>query len=207
MAAIDIYNKDGKKIESIDLPENLIKGRVNEQLIHQVIVMYLANDRQGTASTKERGAVSGGGAKPYRQKGTGRARVGSNRNPIWRGGGTVFGPTPRDFRCKISKKMRLGALRESLKAKLQSDSVYCIDEINLQSEKTKDFSRMLDKLKLSSKTLGLIDDNEKMINRVSRNISLFRSLSVTDVNAYDMLTHKKILITKSALKNLMKRVK
>ena len=131
MSSIPVHNVDGKKVEDIDLPEGLFGERVNKALLYQAIVMYNASKRQGNASTKERGAVSGGGKKPWRQKGTGRARAGSNRSPLWHGGGVVFGPHPRDFGYDISKTMRIGALRESINAKVLSKNLHCVQVIQL----------------------------------------------------------------------------
>src|SRR3990167_90506 len=128
MPSFPVHNSEGKKVEEIDLPEEIFGGRINNAILHQVVLMYQANERQGTASTKERGAVSGGGRKPWRQKGTGRARAGSIRSPLW-GGGVVFGPHPRDFSYSLPKKVKAAALRESMNAKYVAKELSCVDQI------------------------------------------------------------------------------
>ena len=207
MSSIPVHNIDGKKVEDIDLPEGLFADRVNKALLYQAIVMYNASRRQGTASTKERGAVSGGGRKPWRQKGTGRARAGSNRSPLWRKGGVVFGPHPRDFGYDIPRAMKMAALRESINAKVLSKDLLCVDHLAVTSAKTKDFAKMLGVLKVSGKTLALLDKNDTDISKVARNIAFFSYMRAEDVNAYDILANKKLLITKAAFKNLLKRIK
>ncbi|MFH1360272.1 MAG: 50S ribosomal protein L4 [Candidatus Omnitrophota bacterium] len=207
MSSFPIHNMDGKKIEDFDLPEKILEGPVNRSILHQAILMYQANKRQGTASTKERGQVSGGGKKPYRQKGTGRARAGSIRSPLWRGGGTVFGPSPRDFGYEVPKKIKSVALRESLKAKLSTNDVFCVDRITLKSTKTKDFAKILKKLKMEGRILALSDEYDKDLLRVAKNIRLLSLLQAQEANAYDILRNKKILITKPAFKTLLKRIK
>ena len=207
MPTFPIHNSEGKKIEEIDLPDTIFGGPVNGDVIHQAVVMYQARHRQGTASTKERGVVRGGGKKPFRQKGTGRARAGSIRSPLWKGGGVVFGPHPRDFGYTIPKKMKLAALRESLNAKFQSKELFCLDRFLVTSAKTKDFLKTLDALKLQGKVLALLDKSDSDIRKVSRNLPFFSSCSAEDVNAYDILRNNKILVTKAALKNLLKKIK
>ena len=207
MPALPIHNTQGQQTETLDVPDSIFKERVNDGVLHQAVVMYQAAQRQGTASTKERGAVSGGGKKPYRQKGTGRARAGSSRSPLWHGGGVVFGPHPREFRYSVPKKIRVAALRESLNAKYISQDLFCIDRLEMTSTKTKDFAKILSGLKLNGKILALLDGNDERLIRVSRNIPYFNLMRVEDVNAYDVLRNKKVLITKAAFKNLLKRIK
>lgn len=206
MPVFPIHNQEGKKVEELNLPDTLFGGPVNGGVIHQAVVMYQAAQRQGTASTKERGSVSGGGKKPFRQKGTGRARAGSIRSPLWRKGGVVFGPHPRDFRFSLPKKIRLAALRESLNAKFQSQDLFCVEHLKATSTKTKDFAKLLAALKLNGKILALLDRDDADILRVSRNLPFLRLMRVEDVNAYDILRNKKVLITKNAFKNLLKRI-
>lgn len=208
MPLLPIINSQGQKVEDAELPDTLFGGPVNQNVIHQAVVMYNANHRQGNASTKERGAVSGGGKKPFRQKGTGRARAGSIRSPLWHGGGVVFGPHPRDFSYHIPQKMKVAALRESINAKFQSKDLLCVDRLTVTSPKTKDFVKTLIALKLTEgKTLALLDTNDPDIRKVSRNIPFFSFMRAEDVNAYDILRSQKILVTKAALKNLLKRIK
>lgn len=207
MPELPIHNNSGKQVEIIEIPENIFGQHVNSNVIHQAVVMYQAATRQGNASTKERGAVSGGGKKPYRQKGTGRARAGSSRSPLWHKGGVVFGPHPRDFRFSIPKKIRSAALRESMNAKMQSKDIFCIDQFADSFIKTKDFAKFLKGLKLNGKVLALIDTRDEKFERVSRNIPYFKSILVKDVNAYDVLRSKKILISKAAFQTLLERIK
>lgn len=206
MVKLSVVNSQGKETDTIDLPENVFGARVNAPLIHQAVVMYRAAQRQGTASTKDRGDVSGGGKKPFRQKGTGQARAGSNRSPLWHGGGTTFGPHPRDFGYSLSKKIRTGALRESVNSKLQTKNLLCIDELTVSPPKTKEFVKILSKLKLEGRILALLDKADANVEKASRNIPRFHLMRVQDVNALDVMSNKKLLVTKSALKSLLKRI-
>ncbi len=215
MALFPILDAEGKQTETFDLPDTIFRLDVRGDIIHQAVVMYLANRRQGTASTKERGAVSGGGKKPYRQKGTGRARAGSIRSPLWHGGGVVFGPHPRDFGYSIPQKVRKAALRESLNAKYISNDLLCIDQLKAPSNKTKDFVKVLDRLHLKGKGKILAiwskedaqnDSAFSLVLKVSRNIPHFSLMRSQDVNAYDILRNKKVLMTKAAFKNLLERI-
>ena len=207
MTTIPVMDSEGKKTDTIDLPEKLFGEKINKAVLHQAIVMYLACQRQGTASTKEKSSVSGGGKKPWRQKGTGRARAGSNRSPLWMGGGVVFGPHPRDFSYSVPKKIKTQALRESINAKLLSKDLLCVSEFKVKTLKTKDFAKALDALKLQGKILALLDGCDESIARVSRNLPFFRLMRSQDVNAYDVLSNKKLLLTKKAFTNLLKRIK
>ncbi len=206
MGKLSIFNTDGKESDNIDLPENVFGGRVNTHVLHQAVVMYNANTRQGMASTKERGAVSGGGKKPWRQKGTGRARAGSSRSPLWAGGGVVFGPHPRDYSYQIPRKVKIAALRESLNSKLQEKDLVCLDDLKKPFNKTKEFAAILKLLKLKGKVLALLDGSDPSVERVSRNLPFFNLMRSQDVNASDILRNKKILVTKTAFKNLLKRI-
>ena len=209
MPVLPIHNAQGKSTEKLDLPDSIFPGEINTDILHQASLMYQAAQRQGTASTKERGAVSGGGKKPYRQKGTGRARAGSNRSPLWHKGGVVFGPHPRDFSYSLPKKIKIAALRESINAKFLSQDLLCIENFEVTFSKTKDFARFLAGLNLNGKTLALLDqtDFSKQLQRVSRNIPYFHLMMAKDVNAYDVLRNKKLLVTKAAFKNLLERIK
>jgi len=202
-----VHDIKGKKVEEFDLPESIFGGRVNEDVLHQAIVMYQANHRQGTASTKERADVSGGGKKPHRQKGTGRARAGSSRSPLWKGGGDTFGPHPRDFSYTLPKKIKISALKASLNARYLSNDLFCIDALIVDSAKTKDFFKVLKALKLHGTILALIDKVDTSTQRASRNIPALNMVRASDVTAYDVLKNKKVLITKEAFKNLLKRLK
>lgn len=206
MVTLPVLDKKGKETAKIDLPEDIFSGRVNTDMLHQTIVMYRACSRQGTASTKERADVSGGGQKPYRQKGTGRARHGSNRSPLWKGGGVTFGPHPRDFRYTIPKKIKRAALKESLNAKYQSKDLLCVGELKDKFSKTKEFVKILTSWKVKGKVLALLDGCDNSVALASRNIPRFEIMRSEDVNAHDILRNKTLLLTKTAFDKLMKRV-
>lgn len=207
MLTLSVLNKSGKEVGTVNLPKEIFGGVVNTDVLHQAMVMHQASLRQGNASTKERGAVSGGGKKPWRQKGTGRARAGSSRSPLWAGGGVVFGPHPRDFGFTIPKKIKRAALRESLNAKFQAKNLFCLEEIQEKLGKTKDFSAILTSLKLQGKILALLDGCDDSVMLVSRNIPRFELLRSDDVNAYDVLRNKNLLLTKTSLSKILERVK
>jgi len=206
MPKLTVYTTEGKESGAIDLPEAFSKD-VNQAVIHQAIVMYNANQRQGTSDTLTRDEVSGGNKKPFRQKGTGQARQGSTRSPLFRHGGVVFGPHPRDFSYSVPKKIRIAALREALNAKFKEESLVCVDEITLKSAKTKDFIAVMKNLKVDrKKVLGLFDDSSKEVMLASRNIARVQLSRTVDVNALDVLKNNKILATKAALEKLFKRL-
>jgi large subunit ribosomal protein L4 len=206
MATLPVLNREGKEVDKIELPQEIFGGRVNTRLLYQVITMYRACLRQGTLNTKQHDDVSGGGKKPYRQKGTGRARVGSSRSPLFRGGGTVFGPHPRDFSYAVPKKMKRAALRESLNAKFQSNQVLCLDDIREKCAKTKEFAAILKAVNIRGKILALLDGCDESIYLVSRNIPRLNVVRSEDVNAYDVLNNKILLLTKTSLKMLLERI-
>jgi len=206
MGTLAVLNRAGKEVGKMDLPAGVFDKRTNTRVLHQAILGYRASQRQGTASTKERADVHGSKTKLYRQKGTGRARVGGVRSPIFKGGGVVFGPHPRDFSVNLPQKIKRAALREGLNAKFQADQILCIDDIKDDFSKTKEFVAVLKKLKLSGKILGVLDGSSESIVRVSRNISRFELKKAMDVNAYDLMNHKFILISKTALSSLLKRI-
>lgn len=206
MSSLSVLSKDGKKTASVDLPKEIFEGRINADVIHQAVVMYNASQRQGNASTKERGSVSGGGKKPWRQKGTGRARHGSTRSPLWKGGGVVFGPHPRDFGYTVPKKIRNAALRESLKAKYKDDDLVCVDDLTDPLKKTKEFAQILKSLSLKGKILALLDGSDGSVEKVTRNIGSLHVMRSKDVTAYDLLRHKKVLVSKTGINNLLERI-
>ncbi len=207
MTKLSVLDKKGAKVESIDLPEEIFGGRLNTDVIHQAVVMYQASLRQGNASTKERADVSGGGRKPYRQKGTGQSRAGSSRSPLWKGGGVTFGPHPRDFGYTMPKKIKKAALRESLKAKSQDNNILCVADIKDSFSKTKEFVKFLEKLDLKGKVLAVLDGSDESVSRASRNIPSISLMRAQDVNAYDIMRNKKLLVTKTAFQSLLERVK
>ncbi len=207
MSKFPILNIEGKEIDAIDLPDDIFGGKVKRDILHQAITMYQATQRQGTLGVKDKGAVSGGGKKPFRQKGTGRARAGSSRSPLWADGGVVFGPVMRDFGYNLPKKIKKAALRESLAAKFQDKDLVCVTDISKSFSKTKEFSKVLENLKLKGKILALLDGSDASVQRVSNNINQFNMLRTQDVNAYDILKCKKLLVTKSAVQKLIDRIK
>lgn len=205
MFKLSLYNIEGKATEELTLDKRVFDGEVNEDLLHQAVVNYNANRRAGSASTKTRGEVSGGGKKPWRQKGTGRARAGSIRSPVFRHGGVVFGPHPRSFSYSLPKKMRLEALRASLNARLTDNDVVLLEEVSGIS-KTKQVAGFLSKLGLIDKTLGVLEVKAE-VARCMRNIANLETVRPADITAYDVLKHKKLLITKGALKTITERLK
>jgi large subunit ribosomal protein L4 len=206
MPKLTIYNIKGQESGSIELPE-VFGEAVNESVIHQAVVMYQANKRQGNADTKIRSEISGGNKKPFRQKGTGRARQGSSRSPLMRHGGIVFGPQPRDFSYTLPQKVRTLALCETLKAKFKAGSLVCVDDLKVASGKTKDFMAILKNLKIStSKIVALFDGCGEDVSRAANNIARLGVVRVIDINALDVIKNNKVLATKSAMEKLLKRL-
>jgi len=206
MAALTVINKQGKSAGEVKVSDKVFGKPINTKVLHQAVVMYQACQRQGTASTKERADVRGGGIKPYRQKGTGRARVGSIRSPLFIGGGVTFGPHPRDFSYKLPKKIKQAALRESLVAKFHSKNLHCIEEVSEALTKTKEFVGVLKPLKLTGKTLAVLDGSDPSILKVSRNLPRFNLVPASEVTAYDIMRNKNMIVTKTAFNTIMKRI-
>lgn len=203
-----VYDMGAKVVEEVELDAHVFDGEVKKKTLYQAIVGYRANQRLGLAQTKTRGEVSGGGKKPWKQKGTGRARHGSIRSPLWRHGGVVFGPHPRDFSVTIPQGIRLEALRSSLNAKVKSGDVVLAEKIHIMHPKTKDFVAFLGALKLTGgSVLCVIDSVTENIKRSTRNIPRLSIIDSGSLNAYDVLNSKKLLITRDSLKNLTKRLK
>ncbi len=200
MATAILFEKDGTESGKMDLPDKLFGLKVNADLIHQAVVMYLANQRQGTASTKERSDVAGGGAKPYRQKGTGRARAGTIRSPIYRGGGVVFGPHPRDYTQKMTKKSKRLALLSSLSSRAGDGDVLVIKELDFDAPKTKQMASILSGVDAAGKkTLVVIDKPSNATIKSADNIPNVRVTLANMVNTYDVMWADKILATSSAV--------
>jgi len=204
---IPLFDSHGKRSEMIEMDKDIFNGKFSESVLYQVSLGYLANKRSGQASTKTRGEVSGGGKKPWRQKGTGRARTSSIRNPIWRGGGIVFGPHPRDFRHAMSKKMKRAAFISSLNAKLKDAKIVAIENIEIDEPKTKKFTSILSNMKLKDKVLFLVDKLDKNLMLASRNVKRVTLRKIEDVTALDVLSSDHVVVTKSATEILNKRVK
>jgi large subunit ribosomal protein L4 len=206
MATLAVLDKNGKETEAFTLPDDVFGGRVNKDVIHQAVLMYQASLRQGNASTKERGAVSGGGKKPFKQKGTGRARAGSSRSPLWAHGGVVFGPHPRDFGYTVPKKIRIKALKESLNAKFQAADLLLVTELKEKFTKTKDVAKILKAWVDRGKILAVLDGSDDSLRLTSRNIPRFQMRRAEDVNAYDVMKNKKLVLTKTALQKIVRRL-
>jgi large subunit ribosomal protein L4 len=204
MAEIEVYNIKGQSIGKIELDKEIFNGEVNEPILHQVVRMYEANQRQGTASTKTRSDVRGGGKKPWKQKGTGRARAGTIRSPLWRGGGIVFGPHPRDYSYSVPKSVKRLALISSLNAKLNDNNLVVIDDIKLEKAKTKEFAAVLRNVKADKKPLLVLDDKNETVIRASRNIPNLLLRDYKTLNAYEVLKQQKLVLTQKALVALTK---
>jgi len=204
---IPLFASDGKALDFLELDKEVFNGRVNKDLLYQASVMYRANMRQGSASTKTRGNVRGGGKKPWRQKGTGRARVASIRNPIWRGGGVVFGPHPRDFRYSLPKKMKRSAFLSSLNAKLKDGSVSALSEIALPTPKTKVVCELLNRLKIKEKVLLLVKNADRNLILATRNVRNLTLRNAHEATALDVLSNKRVVMTKEAALSLTEKVK
>jgi len=204
---IPILNQKGDKLSDLPLDEKVFDGEVNKVLLHQVVRMYQANLRQGTHATKTRGEVSGGGKKPWRQKGTGRARAGSIRSPLWRHGGTVFGPHPRDYSYTLPKQMKKSALRSGLNAKVMDGTVVLVEKIRAEKPKTKEFATFLEALKIKGRTLVVVDKMTDPLKLSCRNIPGILLKTYHQVNAYDLLRYPKMLIEEAAFTALSERTK
>ncbi len=201
MATMEILDQSGQKVGELTLKEEIFSGEVKPHLIHEVVKMQLANRRAGTASTKNRSAVRGGGKKPWRQKGTGRARVGTIRSPLWRGGGVVFGPMPRDYSYKVPKKVRKGALRSAVALKAQEGKLIVVDKFELPEAKTREFKKVLDGLSVRE-GLVVIEDRDETLERASRNIPSVKVLRVEGLNVYDIMRYESLIMTQSAVEKL-----
>lgn len=202
MIDLPVHNIKGENIGEISLRDDIFNTKINKYLVHQVVKCYLANKRRGTASTKNRGEVRGGGAKPWRQKGTGRARAGTIRSPIWVGGGIVFGPNPRDYSFSLPKKMKAIALKSVLSDKAKNNEIIILDKLSLEENKTKKMVEILENLKAFKKPLIIIEKEDKKIELSIRNIEGAMVLPVSKINAYDLLNQGKIIFTKEALKRI-----
>jgi large subunit ribosomal protein L4 len=199
MIELSLHNVKGEKIGEVSLKDNIFNTKINKYLIYQVVKRYLAEKRRGTASTKNRSEVRGGGAKPWKQKGTGRARAGSNCSPIWVGGGIVFGSTPRDYSFPLPKKMRVSALKSALSDKAKNNEIIILNELSLEENKTKRMIELLENLNALKKPLIIVDKENREIEQTVKNIKGAMILPVSKINTYDVLNQKKIIITKDAL--------
>ncbi len=198
MAKVSVYNMEGKEVGTIELNDAVFGVEVNEHLVHMAVVQQLANNRQGTQKAKTRSEVSGGGRKPWRQKGTGHARQGSTRAPQWTGGGVVFAPVPRDYSFKINKKEKRAALKSVLTSRVLDNKLIVVDELKFDEIKTKKFQAVMDNLKVK-KALVVIADNDEKITMSARNIPTVKTALVNSINVYDILKGDTLVLTKDAV--------
>ncbi|MBN2831142.1 MAG: 50S ribosomal protein L4 [Candidatus Omnitrophica bacterium] len=211
---LPIYNVDGKEVDSIKLNSSVFDGTVNNDAIYQAVNLFRANQRKGLAATKTRGEVSGGGKKPWKQKGTGRARVGSTRSPLWRHGGVVFGPHPRDFSYTIPNKIKLVALKSGLNAKVNENNFIILDNFKIAEPKVKYALKVFSNLKINNgktksklSVLLLLDKLDEALKLSLRNIDFLDFNIAQNANVYEVLKNKKLVVTKSALTKLVDRLK
>ncbi|MBD5464328.1 MAG: 50S ribosomal protein L4 [Lachnospiraceae bacterium] len=201
MANVSVYNMEGKEVEKIDLSDAVFGVEVNEHLVHMAVVQQLANNRQGTQKAKTRSEVSGGGRKPWRQKGTGHARQGSTRSPQWTGGGVVFAPTPRDYSFKLNKKEKRAALKSALTSRVQENKLIVVDELKFDEIKTKNFKKVMDNLNVK-KALVVIADNDQNVVLSARNIPTIQTASTSTINVYDIMKAGTVVLTKDSAKKI-----
>ena len=201
MANVSVYNMEGKEVGTMELNDAVFGVEVNEHLVHAVVVAQLANKRQGTQKAKTRSEVSGGGRKPWRQKGTGHARQGSTRAPQWTGGGVVFAPTPRDYTIKLNKKERRLALKSVLTAKVQENKFIVLDELKLDEIKTKNFQAILNNLNVN-KAMVVLNDNDKNVVMSAKNIPNVITAQTNTINVYDILKYNTMIVTKAAVETI-----
>jgi len=205
--SIPIFNSKGKEVEKLTLNSKIFTGEVNKKILYQAVIMYNANQRQGNASTKTRGDVSGGGKKPWRQKGTGRARAGSTRSPLWRHGGVIFGPHPRDFHYDLPRKIKRLAFLSSINSKLNEEKVLGIESIVLDEAKTKKFKAIMVALKLKGESLFVLDTIDDKVIRASGNLEEVSVKNYRDFNTMDVLNCDNMVISKAAIQKLPERFK
>lgn len=198
MPTVALYNISGEQVGELTLKDDIFGVEVHESVLHDAVVMQLAGRRLGTHDTKTRSEVSGGGRKPWRQKGTGRARHGTIRSPIWRGGGIVFGPHPRDYSYSLPKKVRRLALKSALSVKVNSGDILVLDELKLDQPKTKEMAAILNNLKVDDALLVTADKDES-VEKSARNIPNIKPMAATGLNVYDILAYNKLVITRDAV--------
>ena len=198
MATVSVYNMEGKEVGTMDLNDAVFGVEVNEHLVHMAVVAQLANKRQGTQKAKTCSEVSGGGRKPWRQKGTGHARQGSTRAPQWTGGGVVFAPTPRDYTIRLNKKEKRLALKSALTSRVQEKKLIVVDELKFDEIKTKNFKNVLDNLK-TTKALVVLNDNDKNVVMSARNIPDVKTALTNTINVFDILKYNTLIVTKDAV--------
>ena len=202
MPKVDVYNVEGKKVSDIELADSVFGIEPNENIVHSVLKNYLANQRQGTQSTKTRAEVSGGGKKPWRQKGTGRARQGSTRAPQWIKGGVALGPKPRSYRYTVNKKERRLAIRSVLSSKVLEKELTVVDKLELKEIKTKSMVKALSALKVEGKTLIILPENDKNVVMSARNIEGVKTISANNINIFDLLKYSNLILPVDTVKKL-----
>ena len=198
MAKVSVLNMEGSEVGTIELSDAVFGVEVNEHLVHQAVLSQLANNRQGTQKAKTRSEVSGGGRKPWRQKGTGHARQGSTRAPQWTGGGVVFAPVPRDYSFKMNKREKRAALKSALTSRVEENKFIVIDEINFEEAKTKNFANILKNLDVS-KALVVLEDDNKNAELSARNIADVKTAKTNTINVYDILKYNTVITTKAVV--------
>ena len=201
MANVAVYNMEGKEVGTMELNDAVFGVEVNEHLVHMAVVAQLANKRQGTQKAKTRSEVSGGGKKPWRQKGTGHARQGSTRAPQWKGGGVVFAPTPRDYTIRLNKKEKRAALKSALTSRVNENKFVVVDELKFDGIKTKSFKAVMDNLKVS-KALVVLDTNDQNTVLSARNLPEVKTSLVNTINVYDILKYNTVVATKAAVASI-----
>ncbi len=207
MPVVDVVNQKGEKIDTVELDDLVFSSEIRDALVQHVVVWQQARMRQGTAATKTRGQIRGGGKKPWRQKGTGRARAGTSRSPIWRGGGTVFGPHPRSYEFSLSKKARKAALRSVLTSKLQESNLTVVDKIELDEPKTKLFVQICKDMGLDGiKAIFVTPQKDELLDRSSRNLYRVRMLPCAGLNVRDLLRFEKVVILREAVPKIHERL-
>ncbi len=202
MPSIDVYNIEGKKVKKVDLKEEIFGIEPNEAVVHSVLVNYLANQRQGTQSTKTRAEVRGGGRKPWRQKGTGRARQGSIRAPQWIKGGIALGPKPRSYKYRVNKKEKQLAIKSLLSSKVLENDLVVVDKFDFKEIKTKQMANAMKNLKVEEKALIVLPASNEIVQKSARNLANVTTSSVNTINVYELLKNKKLVVTVDTIKKL-----
>ena len=201
MAKVSVYNIEGKEVDTIELNDAVFGVEVNEHLVHMAVVNQLANNRQGTQKAKTRSEVSGGGRKPWRQKGTGHARQGSTRSPQWTGGGVVFAPVPRDYSFKMNKKEKRAALKSALTSRVEENKFIVVDELNFDEIKTKKFAEVMNNLK-ADKALVILGDMDTNVIKSAANIATVKTTQTSEMNVFDVLKYDTVVATKAAVEKI-----
>src|SRR5690554_4597984 len=199
MPKVAVFNIEGKEVGEIELNDAVFGVEVNETLLHEVVVNQLANRRQGTVATKTRGLVRGGGRKPWRQKGTGRARHGSTRSPIWVGGGTTFGPNPRDYSIRIPRKLKRVALKSALTSKVNNNEIFVLNQLHMEQPKTNEISALLEKLNVKGKVVLVTADSNPAVYKSTRNIPGVSTNVASSLNTYEVLNSDTLILTQEAV--------